>query len=448
MNELRQILKIENGRVYRINEQERVTDIIERNSLFGLGTFIPYDFRALPEVPIPSQSIDLVVCYMGLHHLPQERLRDFLRMVYRILRPNGLFIFREHHAYEELKPLLDVAHMVFNVVTGVDELTESKEIRAFRTVEQWRSIVREVGFEDTFIYDEQPDDPTDDIMITVRRPATQEDKPIALKEIMEKENFSRITAFAESNYFRPCEWLVVRITMQFGQYLNHTPFYYFPYLTFLRIYWSLCFAETKLAMSKFGWKAALTASPGFMMNVVVGAFLTIAFLQLAFFSFLIVAIPGARLKPEYEQLILEDSTEGDEEDFDFRTRVDSRIDQIERSKEYRLYAVRVPRHHVFTGIIKRLALEAEQFNLISISQQTEYLHMEVTIDNRDQECLLWFKQRPHLDFTYEYQNPIDKHITCLVFRVKVTALFSLIRQCRAWEEKKSLTIVQIYDHFD
>ncbi|CAF4341667.1 unnamed protein product [Rotaria sordida] len=107
---------------------------------------------------------------MGLHHLPQEQLNIFFQMIYRILRPNGLFIFREHHARQELIPLLNVAHMVFNVVTGVDYESEINEIRAFRTVEDWRSCLRRAGFEDTFVYDEQEDDSTDDIMIIFRKP--------------------------------------------------------------------------------------------------------------------------------------------------------------------------------------------------------------------------------------------------------------------------------------
>ncbi|CAF4033768.1 unnamed protein product [Adineta steineri] len=78
----------------------------------------------LKDVPIPSQSIDLVVCYMGLHYLLKNPLEIFLKMIYRILRPNLLFLFREHNGYKELIPVMNVAHMVFNVVTGVDYKSE------------------------------------------------------------------------------------------------------------------------------------------------------------------------------------------------------------------------------------------------------------------------------------------------------------------------------------
>ncbi|CAF4029285.1 unnamed protein product [Adineta steineri] len=55
--------------------------------------------------------------------------------------------------------------MIFNVVTGVSYESEINEIRAFRTSEQWRSCLRQADFEDTFIYDEQEDDSTDDIRL-------------------------------------------------------------------------------------------------------------------------------------------------------------------------------------------------------------------------------------------------------------------------------------------
>ncbi|CAF4317606.1 unnamed protein product [Adineta steineri] len=119
----------------------------------------------LKDVPIPSQSIDLVVCYMGLHYLLQNPLEIFLKMIYRILRPN-----------------------------------------------------------DTFIYDEQEDD----IMIIVCKPEEQNQIVNHSQEIIQTENYQKISANPESNYFRPCEWFGVRILMQFGHYLNHAPFYYFP----------------------------------------------------------------------------------------------------------------------------------------------------------------------------------------------------------------------------
>jgi len=381
---------------------------------------------------------------MGLHHLPQDQLDIYFKMIYRILRPNGLFLFREHHAYEELKPLLDVAHMVFNVVTGVDYESEINEIRAFRTIEQWRSCLRQAGFQDTFIYDEQEDDPTDDIMIVVRKPEQPNLNTSDSNGIIQNENFRKIIATPESNYFRPCEWLVVRIAIQFGQYLNHTPFFFFPFMKFLFIYWSLFRTETLLAKGKFGFKQALISSPGFLMNSVVGILLSGAFIQLAFFSFLIRYIGGIRLKPEYEQLIIENL----DENFDFKQSIDQNIDDIQKLQKDGLYAIRVPRHGGFTSIIKKLALYQTKINLISISNLKDQIQIELTINNNDEKRLVWLKQRSNMDIIFEYQNPIDQTQTVIYIRVGIKYLFSFIRQCAQWEEDNSLTIVQIFDHFD
>lgn len=425
-----------------------MTDIIERNSLFPLGTFIPYNFSQLTDVPIPSESIDLATCLMGLHHLPQDQLSIFLKMIYRILRPNGLFLFREHDAHEGLKPLLDVAHMVFNVVTGVDYQSEVNEIRAFRTIEEWRSCLREAGFVDTFIYDEQEDDPTDDIMIVMRKPSEeQRNVNDSVKEIVENGRYERIRAIPESNYFRPCEWFIVRICMQFGQYLNHTPFHRFPYMKFLFSYWSLFYTETNLVIQKFGLKSALMASPGFVMNGFVGILLSVAFLHMALISYLLLNFSG-ETKPEYEQLIVEQTEQIDDENFNFQQSIHHRIDQVQILKEKSCYAIRTPKHHLYTSILNKLALHPAKFNLLRISDLHEQIQMELTVNNNDSQRLLWLKQYPHLNLIFEYKNPIDTNKTHLIVGVVIQSLFAFLRDCAKYEVDQSLTIVQIFDHFD
>ena len=282
---------------------------------------------------------------------------------------------------------------------------------------------------------------TDDIMLVVRKPSPS----VTIGATAELEHVQTISVGSETNYFRPCEWLIVRVTMQFGQYLNHTPFYEFPFVQFLAIYWSLCATETALAVGRCGLKTAVLASPGFLMNVFVGSFLSIAFLQLAFFSFLIRTVGGFKLAPEYEQLLLE-NPDGDE--FDFRQAIDSRIDRIDKVQGKNVYALRVPRHHAFTSIVKKLALSSARFNLLSVSGQKDGLQMELTIHNNDAPRLLWLKQRAHLDVIFEYKNPIDPSQTHVIVRVKIGHLFPLLRDCAPFEDDRSLSIVQIFDHFD
>ncbi|KAF2073892.1 hypothetical protein CYY_004780 [Polysphondylium violaceum] len=120
---------------------------------------------------IPDSSVDLVTLNQGLHHLPPKQIIQFLESVYRILRPGGCFITREHDLDKDRKliPMLDCAHMVFNALTGISAPLERDEIRGFRSLSDWRLIIESVGFRDTMVYEMQPNDPTVDIMMCFRK---------------------------------------------------------------------------------------------------------------------------------------------------------------------------------------------------------------------------------------------------------------------------------------
>ena len=89
--------------VHDVNATSADTDaVLERGSIDPIGKYVPIDYAdpATPKWPIPDQSADLVTINQGLHHLPQDQIIDFLREVYRIMRPGALFIIREHDAKE------------------------------------------------------------------------------------------------------------------------------------------------------------------------------------------------------------------------------------------------------------------------------------------------------------------------------------------------------------
>ena len=114
---------------------------------------------------VPDNAADLVTMMQGLHHLPQDLLPTFLSEVLRVLKPGGIFIVREHDCSDELLPMLDLAHSVFNVLTGVSAKEEASEIRAFRPVNDWLQIIEANGLCNTQLYEIQADDPTVDVMM-------------------------------------------------------------------------------------------------------------------------------------------------------------------------------------------------------------------------------------------------------------------------------------------
>ena len=123
--------------------------VVERGSLDPVGVQVTWQLLEAGAFDVPNEAADLVTMMQGLHHIPQKHLQQFLKEVFRVLRPGGLFIFREHDASPELMPMLDLAHNVYNAVMGVTDNEEEREIRAFRPVSQWRHILKTVGFEDS-----------------------------------------------------------------------------------------------------------------------------------------------------------------------------------------------------------------------------------------------------------------------------------------------------------
>ena len=119
---------------------------------------------------VPDNAADLVTMMQGLHHLPQSLLPTFLSEVSRVLKPGGIFIVREHDCSDALLPMLDLAHSVFNVLTGVSAREEEREIRAFRSVDDWVCIVEAGGLRNTQLYEIQTDDPTVDVMMCFYKP--------------------------------------------------------------------------------------------------------------------------------------------------------------------------------------------------------------------------------------------------------------------------------------
>jgi hypothetical protein len=112
----------------------------------------------------------MLTMMQGLHHLPQALLPTFLFEVSRVLKPGGIFIVREHDCSDELLPMLDIAHSVFNVLTGVSAKEEASEIRAFRPVNDWVQIIESHGLRNTQLYEIQVDDPTVDVMMCFYKP--------------------------------------------------------------------------------------------------------------------------------------------------------------------------------------------------------------------------------------------------------------------------------------
>ena len=142
------------GEVYLSNDNRpdfSPPEIMERGGLAQVGNFFPLnDYEPIPQSVIADSSIDLVTCYIGLHHCPREKLANYISSIHRVLRPSGRFILRDHNAgCDQMRIFCPLVHTVFNAGLGVSWEEDRSELRLFEGVDFWVEEVCRAGFLDS-----------------------------------------------------------------------------------------------------------------------------------------------------------------------------------------------------------------------------------------------------------------------------------------------------------
>jgi len=169
LSRLRKALQLEGQRILMndVAPANSPVDVVERGSLFKLGRFLPLrDYAPIAAADIPDASLDLVSCYIGLHHACREDLEAFVRSIRRVLRPGGTFILRDHDVRDPaMHSFVALAHAVFNAGLGQPWEDNARELRHFRSVREWVDYLGARGFQDSGRRLLQEHDPTDNVLM-------------------------------------------------------------------------------------------------------------------------------------------------------------------------------------------------------------------------------------------------------------------------------------------
>ncbi len=98
-------------------------------------------------LPYESNSFDVIVALMSLHHIQNVELT--LREINRVLKPGGLLIIREHDCViRELRSVLDIVHAFYALVwSNPRELEDfSTYYSHYRRSVDWRNLITRTGF--------------------------------------------------------------------------------------------------------------------------------------------------------------------------------------------------------------------------------------------------------------------------------------------------------------
>ena len=133
------------GQIIVIHEKQSLADIIQSGFPVPYHRFVALDFNKPDLNSINSNSADIITCYVGLHHFPNDQLDQVLGSISRILRPNGHFILVDHDADNTLDKdtmiMAHGAHTIFNVVNGVSVADENNEVRNFASIAHWKKCL-------------------------------------------------------------------------------------------------------------------------------------------------------------------------------------------------------------------------------------------------------------------------------------------------------------------
>jgi FAD/FMN-containing dehydrogenase len=148
-------------------------DVVERGQLSVLGRFVPLaEYAPLDPSAIPDASVELVTCYIGLHHADPARVEAFVASIHRVLRPGGVFVLRDHDVdSESMRTFVSLIHTVFNLGLGVPFEVDAAEPRHFESVATWVERVERAGFVDGKARLLQANDPSKNVLMAFTKEA-------------------------------------------------------------------------------------------------------------------------------------------------------------------------------------------------------------------------------------------------------------------------------------
>lgn len=133
------------------------------------------------DIPYTDDSFSLISCLMILHHVHVNSIDKLIGEMFRVLKPGGFLIVREHNAEPQDYGLLDFLHAYYDFVLTNDTWEESK--CNYHTAEFWDNKFKQAGFisfTEPKLNRNNPQNPFNNYMTSYKKPH----KPTLLKNIL------------------------------------------------------------------------------------------------------------------------------------------------------------------------------------------------------------------------------------------------------------------------
>lgn len=98
------------------------------------------------KIPLPDDSIDVILMLEVLHHVTPDRLPTLVEEVYRVLKPKGTLVIAEHDALPDkgFSQGMDFIHWIYDIVNKEGEI--SSYYSHYMSMDEVNTLLTGVGF--------------------------------------------------------------------------------------------------------------------------------------------------------------------------------------------------------------------------------------------------------------------------------------------------------------
>jgi len=245
----------------------------------------------------------------------------------------------------------------------------------------------------------------------------------------------------EYTWYKLNEWMQVEMLQILGKSLEHTPWYRFEFMQFLRIYFETLVKSSGVVKEKYGTKKAYMSS-AFATDLIPGIVMTALFAQLQLLAMPLLSItPEDGYKGHDQSRLMEDLIVHVRTAVDWK-RVDERINA--RCIVPGLFLLHSPTFKGLGEVVKNISGKVPSARLIEISNQKE---INVRVLVREARQIDQIKGHPGVRVMLDYKFPTDgteqPPDTNVSVEVQVPLLLEFIRECARM--RPEVSIEQIYD---
>lgn len=249
----------------------------------------------------------------------------------------------------------------------------------------------------------------------------------------------------------------VEMVQIFGESMNHTPWYRFPFMPFIKLYFEVLLKEVGIVRSEHGLVKALFSN-AFLTDLIPGVVMFGLFLQLQLLALPVKSIGGEEYTPELmvEQVVLltPPAAASSSQPIAWR-KIDKRISAQQVAEGEGLYILTVPTFKPLTEILRKIASKLPQSQVLEISNQrvvqVKVLLPASSAETDEDEAALQAKLGAitgcAVMFTYRF--PVDgssassRPRLCVSLRVATLAVVRLFQVCA----QLGVSVEQVYDFY-